>query len=124
MEHRVQVANPEQLAEKFKSFTERFGKCTIPAILELVKQQGETTNTAATELGILFNTFDCIFIVLFKNMHYIEKLVVALKYILKSLRCGKKEKVSETMKSIMYICEVRISRPYNHIYTLHSCYYR
>ena len=42
-------------------------------------------------------------------IYYIEKLVVALKYILKSLRCGKKEEVSEMMKSIMYMCEVRIS---------------
>ena len=112
MEHKVQVAYPEQLAEKFKSFTERFGKCTIPAILELVKQQEETTNNAATELGVLYNTIVCIFIILFKDMLYIiiiEKLVVALKYILKSLRCGKKEEVSETMKSIMYMCEVRIS---------------
>ena len=71
MEHKVQVAYPKQLAEKFKSFTERFGKCTIPAILELVKQQGETTNNAATEIGVLYNTIVCIFIILFKDMHYI-----------------------------------------------------
>ena len=69
MEHKVQVVYPEQPAEKFKSFTERFGKCTIPAILELVKQQGETTNNAATELGVLYNIV-CIFIILFKDMHY------------------------------------------------------
>ena len=72
MEHKVQVAYPEQLAEKLKSFTERFGKCTIPAIVELVKQQGETTNNAATELGVLYNTIVCIFIILFKDMHYIS----------------------------------------------------
>ena len=42
-------------------------------------------------------------------MNNLGQLVVAQKFILKSLRCGKKDQLSETMKFIMYICEVRFS---------------
>ena len=36
----------------------------------------------------------------------IEKLNVMLKFILKSLRCSKKEKLSEAVKSILFVSEV------------------
>ena len=38
----------------------------------------------------------------------IEKLIVMLKFILKSLRCSKKEKLSEAVKSILFVSEVNV----------------
>lgn len=38
-----------------------------------------------------------------------EKLVMMLKFILKSLRCSKKENLSEAVKSILFVSEVNQS---------------
>ncbi len=101
----------EELEAKLKGLGDRFCKVTLPAILQLAKQQGESVDLdKAPMLGMINSAVHLHEIIITESTFiFTEKIVVMLKFILKSLRCSKKEQVSETVKSILFVSEVNIN---------------